>query len=214
MAQGLFITVEGIEGVGKSTNIQVIKDWCSLHGVKVITTREPGGTPLAESIRDLLLAKRDETVHYKTELLLMLAARTQHYYQHILPHIEQGFTVICDRFSDSTYAYQGGGRGISEDMIYQLESCCLSGVKPDLTVLLDAPVELGLQRAKNRSVQDRFESETLEFFNRVRESFLRRAKEDENRVQIVNASLSLDNVEQQIQRILEVRLAECINNAS
>ena len=162
---GKFITVEGVEGVGKTTNMTFIQSWLKQQGIEHITTREPGGTPLAEDIRELLLSPRDEAVNENTELLLMFAARAQHLAEVILPALERGQWVLCDRFTDATYAYQGGGRGVAMEKISLLEDLVQGQLRPDLTLVLDAPVAQGLERANKRSQPDRFEQEKLDFFD-------------------------------------------------
>jgi len=163
LAEGRLITLEGIEGAGKSSHMQFIAEKLQQAGKVILLTREPGGTDLGEGIRDLLLTRNEEAMSEETELLLMFAARAQHVQQVILPAMAAGNVVICDRFTDSSYAYQGGGRGISIEKIRQLEAWLfsgeLSGFKPDLTLLLDLSVETGLSRAKARGEADRFEIE-------------------------------------------------------
>lgn len=203
MKKGQFITIEGSEGVGKSTNIAFIEQWLKDRQISYIKTREPGGTPFAEELRDLLLAVREEPVHETAELLLMFAARAQHLQTKILPALERGEWVICDRFTDSTYAYQGGGRGMDVSFIQQLEKSVQKSYQPDLTILLDIDVELGLQRARKRDELDRFEREKIDFFERVRSTFLQRANDDPQRFKVVNAAEPLEKVQQQIAIALE-----------
>jgi dTMP kinase len=200
---GKFITIEGVEGVGKSTNIAFVESWFAEHRIDYLKTREPGGTPLAESIRELLLQKRDETFDSTAELLLIFAARSQHLQQKIIPALQQGRWVLSDRFTDATYAYQGGGRQLSTETITLLENLVQKTLRPDLTLLLDLPVEIGLQRAAQRSDKDRFESEEVEFFHRVRAAYLARVKNNPARYGIVDASLSLADVQEQIRNLLE-----------
>ncbi|MEH6466352.1 MAG: dTMP kinase [Porticoccus sp.] len=200
---GQFITVEGVEGVGKTTNIDFIRQWLAQRNISHVATREPGGTPLAESIRELLLSPRDETVDENTELLMMFAARAQHLAEVIVPALERGQWVLCDRFTDATYAYQGGGRGVSMDKIAQLETLIQGELRPDLTLVLDIPVDIGLARAKNRSAPDRFEQEKIAFFERVRECYLARVKAEPHRYQVIDASQSLDRVQADIGAVLE-----------
>ncbi len=194
---GKFITLEGGEGVGKSTNIPFIKQFLQENGISVVVTREPGGTPLAERIRGLLLATNvNEDPSSKTEILLMFAARAQHISQVISPALNAGYWVICDRFTDATYAYQGGGRGMPADAITWLERFVQEDLKPDMTLLLDMPVEAGMARAKNRGeTLDRFESEQAKFFNLVRENYLQRAREYPERIKVVNADRPLEDVQ-------------------
>jgi len=207
VTRGLFITIEGGEGVGKSTNIEFIKTLLKEQGIECIVTREPGGTPLAEEIREVLIANRDEKVTSETELLLMFAARAQHLHQKILPALENGTWVISDRFTDATYAYQSGGRGVSAEKVALLENFVQGDIRPDLTFLLDAPVEIGMERAKNRGKLDRFEEEKLEFFNRVRNNYRERAKAEPNRFMVVDATQSLEDVQADIEVILSKKLA-------
>jgi dTMP kinase len=198
MKKGLFITLEGGEGVGKSTNLVFIKQLLEDNGISVITTREPGGTILAEKIRQLLLENSDETISENTELLLMFAARSQHIYHVIKPALDQGQWVLCDRFTDATFAYQGGGRNMDVSMIEWLEQKVQGTVRPDLTLLLDAPVETGMNRAKSRGKLDRFESEKHTFFEKVRKSYLQRAKKNPLQSKIINANQALDKVQNEI----------------
>lgn len=202
MKRGLFITIEGGEGVGKSTNIEFIKTTLEAKGIRCIVTREPGGTPLAEEIREVLIKNRDEHVVTETELLLMFAARAQHLHQKILPALEAGIWVISDRFTDATYAYQSGGRGVPNEKVALLETFVQGDVRPDLTLLLDAPIEVGMARAKSRGKLDRFEEEAAEFFNNVRNNYLSRAKAEPKRFNIIDATQSLANVQADISRVL------------
>lgn len=192
---GKFITVEGVEGVGKTTNMAFIQSWLERQGIDHIKTREPGGTPLAEDIRELLLSPRDEAVNENTELLLMFAARAQHLAEVIVPALERGQWVLCDRFTDATYAYQGGGRGVAMEKIGLLENLVQEQLRPDITLILDAPVAQGLERANKRSQPDRFEQEKLDFFEQVRECYLSRAKKIPMQYRIVDASQSLAQVQ-------------------
>jgi len=201
--KGKFITVEGGEGAGKSTNLAFIHLHLKAAGKTVVLTREPGGTAVGEKIRELLLDKKQSTLGNDTELLLMFAARAQHIEEVILPALNRGDWVLCDRFTDATYAYQGGGRGIAIDRIKILEQWVQGSLKPDLTLLLDLSVEEGMQRASERSEPDRFEQEKNDFFNRVRDCYLQMAQTNSERYRIVDASLSLDNVQQQISHILD-----------
>ncbi len=198
MQNGRFITVEGCEGVGKTTNLDFIESLLRESGHDVIRTREPGGTPLAESVRELLLAPREESVAELTELLLVFAARAQHIEQVIKPALTRGQWVLCDRFTDATYAYQGAGRGMDTDAIATLEQLVQQDLRPDLTLLLDVPVEIGMARASARSAPDRFESEQLNFFERVRTEYLRRAATEPERFAVIDASPSLADVQKQI----------------
>ncbi|WP_229722032.1 dTMP kinase [Marinobacterium nitratireducens] len=198
MARGRFLTVEGTEGAGKSSNIDFIRRTLEGRGIEVVLTREPGGTPLAEEIRQLLLTPREEAVSEDAELLLVFAARAQHLSQLIEPALARGAWVLCDRFTDATFAYQGGGRGIDSGRIAVLEDLVQGSRRPDCTFLLDLPVELGLARARARSAPDRFEQEKRAFFERVRSSYLARAQAEPERFAVIDASVSLAAVQAQI----------------
>ena len=198
-----FITVEGTEGVGKTTNINFIKSWLRQNEVKFVATREPGGTPLAEEIRDLLLKPRDELVVSSAELLLMFAGRAQHLNKVILPALQADTWVLCDRFTDATYAYQGFGRQMSSELIVQLENIVQGDIRPDLTLLLDIPVEIGLERANDRGDPDRFEQEQQDFFNRVRAGYLSLANENSDRYVVIDASQELQGVQTDIALALD-----------
>ena len=202
MKKGLFITVEGIEGVGKSTNLAFIKSRLEAQGHDVVMTREPGGTPLGEEIREMLLAHRHDGMASDTELLLMFAARAEHIAQVIAPALERGATVLCDRFTDATYAYQGGGRGIDPERIAILEDWVQGALRPDLTLLLDVCVETGLRRAGQRDAADRFEKEQRAFFERVRACYLQRAAQQPQRFRIIDAGRPLDEVQARIAEVL------------
>ncbi|MFQ3322455.1 MAG: dTMP kinase [Pseudomonadales bacterium] len=207
---GLFLTVEGGEGAGKSTNIKTICDFLSANNIDYIVTREPGGTDLAEQIRELLLTPREESVAVKTELLLMFAARAQHLENKILPALTAGQWVVCDRFTDATFAYQGGGREIGMELITQLENIVQEGLQPDCTFLLDLPIEVGMHRANLRGDLDRFEQEKLSFFARVRSTYLMRAEQDINRFKIIDASKDMAAVacqlNSELQLLIDARL--------
>lgn len=198
-----FITVEGTEGVGKTTNINFIKSWLRQNEIKFVATREPGGTPLAEEIRDLLLKPRDELVVSSAELLLMFAGRAQHLNKVILPALQADTWVLCDRFTDATYAYQGFGRQMSSELIVQLENIVQGDIRPDLTLLLDIPVEIGLERANDRGDPDRFEQEQQDFFNRVRAGYLSLANENSDRYAVIDASQELQGVQTDIALALD-----------
>ncbi|HEY2686190.1 MAG TPA: dTMP kinase [Steroidobacteraceae bacterium] len=203
-----FLTIEGIEGVGKSTQIAALSRSLSERGIEHTLTREPGGTPLAEKIRDLVLTAREETMPSSAELLLMFAARAVHLKNKIEPDLAAGRWVLCDRFTDATYAYQGGGRGMDVRGIAQLESLVQGARRPDLTLLLDVPVEQALARARARngaSVEDRFEREKLDFFVRVREMYLRRAKDEPARFALIDASAPKDAVTMRMLEALKER---------
>lgn len=199
---GRFITLEGSEGCGKSTNLEYIRSWLERTGKTVVVTREPGGTRLGEAIRGLLLDHRNGEMCDDTELLLMFAARAQHLHEVVQPAVAAGKWVLCDRFTDATYAYQGGGRGISSERIRTLERWVQGELRPDLTVLLDIPVEQGLVRASGRSEPDRFEREQAAFFERVRNTYLGRAAAEPRRFRVVDASLPLAQVQQQLDKLL------------
>ncbi len=203
---GKFITIEGSEGVGKSSNIAFIESYLRDAGKNVLLTREPGGTGLGEAIRTLLLDANNRAMCSDTELLLMFAARAQHLDEVIRPALTTGKWVICDRFTDATYAYQGGGRGIPESRIAILEQWVQHDLQPDLTLLLDMPVAGGLERARRRSAPDRFEQEKRVFFERVREAYLTRAKKYSARFRVVNAEPALVRVQAQIRDILDAIL--------
>lgn len=201
---GKLITLEGIEGVGKSTIQSFVTETLSRAlSVDVVRTREPGGTPLAEEIRRIAVTAHDEPVHEDTELLLMFAARAQHVHEVIFPALSEGKWVVSDRFIDATYAYQGAGRGIDVSRIDLLTKCVLEDFKPDLVLVLDAPVEVGMRRAQARQTTDRFEEETYAFFERVRACYLSRAAKEPARYAVVNAALPLNDVKSQILAILE-----------
>lgn len=193
---GKFITVEGGEGVGKTTNIEFIQNFFEQRSIDLITTREPGGTPLAEAIREILLAKSDEPMDATAELLLVFAARAQHLSEVIKPALAAGQWVLCDRFTDATYAYQGGGRGLNIEHIELLENLVQQSLQPDLTVLLDIDPEIGMQRARARAELDRFEIESSRFFELVRASYLRRAKQFPERFLVIDAGLPLLDVQE------------------
>lgn len=202
MQTGKFLTIEGTEGVGKSTNLAFVRDWLGARGIEVVVTREPGGTPMAEEIRNLLLSKRDESVDETAELLLVFAARAQHIDQLIKPALARGAWVLSDRFTDATYAYQGGGRGLSMSVIETLERLVQGDLRPDLTLILDIDVELGLTRARQRGDLDRFESETIGFFERVRSAYRRRAESAPARYRIIDAGKPLADVQAEIAAVL------------
>jgi dTMP kinase len=200
--RGRFITLEGSEGSGKSTNLAFIHQQLQAAGLEVLLTREPGGTPLSEQIRELLLDHRQQAMHIDTELLLMFAARAQHINEVILPALERGQWVLCDRFTDATYAYQGAGRGIDEGRIAQLEQWVQGDLRPDLTFFLDLPVSQGLARASERGEPDRFEREKIDFFERVRQGYLAQAERHTQRYRLVDASQSLEQVQAQLTQLI------------
>jgi len=204
---GKFITIEGTEGVGKTTNIDFIQAWLLAQNIEFLATREPGGTPLAEQVRQLLLTPSDEKICDTAELLLMFAGRAQHLDQVIMPSLEAGKWVVCDRFTDATYAYQGAGRGMDSALIEHLEHLVQGVLRPDLTLILDIPVEIGLKRASDRSAPDRFEQEQVEFFERVRQGYLNTAAKDPQRYAVIDASQPLDGVQFDIKVVLETFFA-------
>jgi len=203
MAIARLITIEGVEGAGKSTVRQLVHEKLNALSVDHILTREPGGTAIAETIREILLKKHDEAMCAETELLLVFAGRAQHIKQVIQPALEQGRWVVSDRFTDASYAYQGAGRGISETDIASLEKLVQHDLQPDLTFLLDIPVEQGLQRIERRAEKDRIEVEAMDFFNRIRNCYLKRAELFPQRFRIVNAAQELSMIKKDIDKILE-----------
>ncbi|NNJ14474.1 dTMP kinase [Pseudomonas putida CSV86] len=206
---GLFITLEGPEGAGKSTNRDYLARHLRDRGLDVLLTREPGGTPLAERIRELLLAPSDEKMHADTELLLVFAARAQHLAEVIRPALARGAVVLCDRFTDATYAYQGGGRGLDVERIATLERFVQEGLQPDLTLLFDLPVEVGLSRAAARGRLDRFEQEGQGFFEAVRQAYLDRAKADPQRYCLIDAAQPLPAVQQSLDGLVGQIVDRC-----
>lgn len=201
--RGVFITLEGTEGAGKSSNLSFINDFLRSRNIDLIVTREPGGTPIAEEIRSLLLIPRSEKICENTELLLIFAARAQHLQQLIEPSLRSGQWVLSDRFTDASFAYQGGGRQMNMDTISQLERMVQGDLRPDLVILLDVPVEIGMRRVLKRGALDRFEQENIAFFERVRESYLQRAKAMPDSYAVIDAKQSLAKVQQDIVSILE-----------
>ncbi len=200
--RGLFITVEGGEGVGKSTNIDFISAQLRDSDIDLLVTREPGGTALGESLRGLLLDVRDEPVSAMAELLLIFAARAQHLSEVIEPALAKGQWVLCDRFTDATYAYQSGGRGLDPAHIRSLETLVQDGLRPDCTLLLDAPVGVGMERARGRGELDRFEQEEADFFERVRATYLQLAAEGSGRYRLIDASRPLAAVQEELSRVV------------
>ena len=199
-----FITFEGIEGVGKSTQLVAAQRYLTQVGVEVCVTREPGGTPVAEKIRELLLDAKHTDMAPDTELLLMFAARAQHLAEKILPQLAAGRWVLCDRFTDATYAYQGGGRGIGEQRVAEIEQWVQGSLQPSATILLDASPEVGLARARSRcGDSDRFESEHLLFFQRVREAYLQRAAAHPERFAVLDATEEVSVVTGKVCQVLE-----------
>ena len=197
-----FITLDGIDGAGKSTNLAVMKAWFEKHRLPVLFTREPGGTPAGEALREILLNPATQ-VSLRTETLLMFAARQQHLETVILPALKNGTHVVSDRFTDATCAYQGGGRGVPLQDIATLEHWVQGDFRPDLTLLLDVPLEVSMARINQTREKDRFEQEKAEFFNRVREVYLQRANEQPERYAVIDSSQSLDAVKNQIETALD-----------
>ncbi len=203
---GLFITLEGPEGAGKSTNREYLAELLMQAGIEVVLTREPGGTPLAERIRELLLAPDSEVMAVDTELLLMFAARAQHLAGVIRPALARGAVVLCDRFTDATYAYQGGGRGLAYERIAILEQFVQGDLRPDLTLVFDLPVEVGLARAAARGKLDRFEKEQQSFFEAVRQTYLARAAQAPERYRVLDAAQPLSQVQADLAALLPALL--------
>lgn len=213
-SQGIFITLEGSEGVGKSTNLAFIEQWLTEQGHQPIVTREPGGTPMAEEVRELLLAPREENVSEKAELLLMFAARAQHLDSKIKPALAQGRCVVSDRFTDATYAYQGYARGVNLDWIGQLETLVQEDLRPDLTILLDVSIEVAMQRVSMRGEMDRFEREKAEFFEKVRQGYLARAAAEPERFAVIDAGQPLESVKADIAAALDAFFSSASTNTS
>ena len=207
MSRGKFITLEGSEGAGKSTSLAYIQTLLSQAGITAISTREPGGTDIGEQVRDLLLQRHGHGMGNDTELLLMFAARAEHLEKVIRPALDAGKWVLCDRFTDATYAYQGGGRGIADARIAALESWTQGDLRPDITLLFDIPTAQGLQRAGKRSTPDRFEQENQDFFERVRQRYLARAAHEPARIHLINAALDIPEVQAQLRNVLGKVLA-------
>lgn len=203
---GRFISIEGMDGAGKTSVMATLTQWIASQGHDVVTTREPGGTPLAESLRDILLAPRAEKVDEDTELLLMVAARTQHVKTHIQPALAAGKWVVSDRFFDASFAYQGGGRGMSSERIASLHDWAIGSFAPDLTLLLDLPVAVGKARVAGRGEEEtRFELEQMAFFERVRTAYLAHAAAEPNRMVIIDATQSPEAVQANVVRALQAK---------
>lgn len=208
MANGRFITLEGGEGAGKSTQVETVCDFLATHNIDFIRTREPGGTPASEAIREVLLAPKFKGLSVDTELLLMFAARAEHLHQLIRPALQQGRWVVCDRFTDASYAYQGGGRGIPNQRIAVLEEWVQQGLQPDLTLLLDCEPKIGMARITGRGVKDRFEVEAQVFFEKVRHAYLDRAKVEPERFRLIDADQDSATVATQIEQVLAEFIAQ------
>jgi len=200
---GKFITFEGIEGAGKTTGLEYVADYLAQYNISVLQTREPGGTQLGEAVRRILLDAAQDKMVPDAELLLIFAARAQHIRQVIRPALAAGQWVLCDRFTDASYAYQGAGRSLDKTRIARLAAWVQQGLMPDLTLLLDIPAELGLTRARQRSAPDRFESETVHFFNRVRAEYLRLATHERERITQIDATQSLSQVQHHLRQALQ-----------
>ena len=204
--KGFFISLEGGEGAGKSTQNKRIIDWLAGQGLEVVETREPGGTIVSEQIRQVLLDTRNAGLGATAELLLMFAARSQLVQEVILPALADGKVIVCDRFADASYAYQGGGRGLGAETVEVVEKLVLKDLRPDLTLLFDIPVEQGMKRVAGRGEADRFEVESVRFFERVRAAYLERATANPQRFRIIDASLDEDRVWLQVKDILQEKL--------
>ena len=206
--KGRFITIEGVEGAGKSSVVHYIQDLLKEMDIPCVVTREPGGTPIAEAIRKILLSRYDEMMCPDTELLLMFAGRAQHISQVILPALQRGQWVISDRFTDASFAYQGGGRGIPLSHIRELAAWVQGELEPDMTLLMDLPVEVGFSRIHSRGAKDRIESEGKDFFERVRERYLIRARKFPERFRVINAEHDFDSVKKEVMNVLRPLIAE------
>ncbi len=203
MQKGKFLTIDGVEGAGKSTQIEFICEYLKQKGINVVLTREPGGTDLGEKIRELLLSNDTGKMHADTELLLMFAARNEHIQNKIMPTLEKGDWVLSDRFTDSSFAYQGGGRGLDISRISALEDWTMQDFIPDMTLLLDVPVELGMSRVEKRGSKDRIEMEKMDFFERVRQAYIDRSKAYPERIRLIDSSQNIEHTTKQIRVILD-----------
>ena len=204
MNKGKFITIDGVEGAGKSTQIDLICSYLHRKGIEIVRTREPGGTDIGEKIRSVLLDVDNKEMHSDTELLLMFSSRNELIQNKIIPALNDGKWVVSDRFTDASFAYQGGGRMLSLDRIAKLENWVLGSFKPDLTFLLDISVEIGMTRVEARNAKDRIEQEERAFFERVRSVFIERSKIYPDRIKLINAERSVDEIQTQIQSIIEL----------
>ena len=200
MPHGKFITLEGIDGAGKSTHLSFIAERLRAMGRQVVVTREPGGTPLGEMLRDMVLSQK---MHVETETLIMFASRREHIDKVIVPALEKGIWVLSDRFTDATFAYQGGGRGIAQDRLQALENWVQSGLQPDLTLLFDVPLEISRERLSHNMSLDRFEQEKQDFFARVRAAYLDRAAAHRQRIRVINSSRSIAEIQAELTPLLE-----------
>ena len=203
MERGKFITIDGVEGAGKSTQIEFICEYLKAKGVNVVLTREPGGTDVGEKIRTLLLSNSTGKMHADTELMMMFAARNEHIQNKIMPTLGRGDWVLSDRFTDASYAYQGGGRGLDVERIVQLEQWVLQDFTPDMTLLLDVPVEVGMSRVESRGKKDRIELEATDFFNRVSQAYIDRSEQFPDRIKLIDSSQTVEHTKQQIKVILD-----------
>ncbi len=203
VVKGRFITIEGVEGAGKSSLMHYIQGQLKSAHIPCLMTREPGGTPISEAIRNILLTQQNDSMSADTELLLMFAARAQHVAQVIVPALQRGQWVICDRFTDASFAYQGGGRGISLDCIQSLESWVHGDLQPEITLLLDLPVELGFSRITGHRAKDRIENEGQDFFERVRQHYLIRARKFPQRFKVIDAAGDFSSVKAQVMTVLK-----------
>lgn len=210
MFQGKFITFEGTEGAGKTTQLQLLEKYLERKQIECLVTREPGGTQLGERVREILLNTDGTNIVPMTELLLMFAARAQHLEEVIYPALKKNVWVLCDRFTDASYAYQGGGRGIPYANIRRIETVVQDGFEPDLTILLSGDIETGMRRVLKRGEKDRFELEEVEFFERIRHHYLKNAKLDPDRFGVIDADQSIDKVALDVQLALKKRFAELI----
>ncbi|MEM1402333.1 MAG: dTMP kinase [Pseudomonadota bacterium] len=208
MERGLFITLEGSEGAGKSSAMEYLTAALQAASVDLLPTREPGGTKLGERLREILLNTYDVPITPMSELLMIFAARAQHVEQVIRPALLEGHWVLCDRFTDASYAYQGGGRSLGEGPVRALEDLVQGSLRPDVTILLDVPVEVGLERARGRGELDRFEQEDLAFFERVRQSYLSHARRGTGRYRVIDASRDIDEVQAQLKALIN-ELVDC-----
>jgi len=204
---GFFISLEGGEGAGKSTQHRRIVEWLTSQGKTVVEAREPGGTPVSEQIRQVLLDTRNAGLNATAELLLMFAARSQLVQEVILPALAEGHVIVCDRFADASYAYQGGGRQLGAETVSKVEQLVLKGLQPDLTLLFDIPVEQGMTRVAGRGAADRFEVESVRFFERVRAAYLERATANPQRFRVIDASQDQEQVWQQVETVLKAGLS-------